>query len=264
MKFCSFILAIILLTTTSLTAQRNYKKGDQLYVLAPSGLNIRNAPSLSGEKVGKALFKDEVEVIGYGKSPQAFSYTGIDGHWLKIDYKGLEGYVFDGLVSRFPISGVKKDIFIPQFIGNNFVALDEPEITKKMVEGFGEFSTVKQTYSPVEDPLFEFQFIEMEEEMIEEHILRLPNMDIAEAFTLGKALDENFAGAVLSHSKGEDYIQLPTIGFQKDRFQSFEYDNSGSIKAVKIHYLHETGSCWMIVRNKTKESVDLVFGCHAD
>ena len=233
MKICSFILAIILLSTTSLTAQRNYKKGDQVFILAPSGLNIRNLPSLSGEKIGKALFKDKVEVIGYGESPQAFSYTGIDGHWLEIDYNGLEGYVFDGLVSRFPISGVKEDIFIPQFIGNNFVAMDEPEITKKMVEGFGEFSTIKQTYSPVEDPLFEFQFIEVEEEMIEEHILRLPNMEISEAFTLGKALDENFVGAVLSHSKGEDYIQLPAIGFQKDRFQSFEHGKSGETQSCK-------------------------------
>lgn len=71
-----------------------------LYVLAPSGLNLRETGSPGSTKLTKVPYGGKVKLIEE-------SYTGdllvdnIPGGMAQVSYKGQTGYIFDGYLSKF-------------------------------------------------------------------------------------------------------------------------------------------------------------------
>lgn len=85
-----------------------YKKGDVLHVFAKSGLNMRASTGTSGKKLLKIPFGSDVTIVTDNTPTVSFSVTELKGYkisgvWVKVDYKGQKGYVFDGYLSSMPL-----------------------------------------------------------------------------------------------------------------------------------------------------------------
>ncbi len=118
MKIVLFFFTAIVLAANSYGITE-YKPGDSLFVWAKSGLNMRNAPNVSGQILAKIPFGKEVSCKGrkswfdyvkYSKTitdiVQDEEHGGVcqiemKGQWVKISYDGIEGYIFDAYLSRF-------------------------------------------------------------------------------------------------------------------------------------------------------------------
>jgi len=83
---------------------------DSAYVSASSGLRVRNAPGLEGEKIGVRPFGKKVRIIERTGIPIVVKDNGkeITGEWVGIESRLLQdgkleivtGYVFDGFLVR--------------------------------------------------------------------------------------------------------------------------------------------------------------------
>jgi hypothetical protein len=69
-------------------------------VIAFSGLKIRKTPSFDGKILGIAPFGSKVEPFEPNFNPRTLVYTqdNISGHWERIRYAKLEGYVFSAFL----------------------------------------------------------------------------------------------------------------------------------------------------------------------
>jgi hypothetical protein len=115
-------------------AVTGYRAGDELHVLAISGIKLRSAPG--GEKVLAALpYAAKVTVAEVLSPAQPFEAEGIRGFWTKVKFKEQVGYVFDGFLSWLPapdktctdLAAYAQKHFKPQgpaFLGHAFGCLD--------------------------------------------------------------------------------------------------------------------------------------------
>ncbi len=79
-----------------------YNPGDRLYVLALSGLSVRQDPVITGKKLLKVQYGETIKVLMDRKSRKIFEYEGIRGFWVFSEYNNIRGYMFDGFLSRLP------------------------------------------------------------------------------------------------------------------------------------------------------------------
>jgi len=105
MKKSLFMLTAIVCITISSVYATNFETGDILNVFATSGLKLRMEPSQNAEAILVIPFGDEVVVLNtFGfKEENADRIGWIDGHWVLVDYFGLQGYLFDGFLSSLPV-----------------------------------------------------------------------------------------------------------------------------------------------------------------
>jgi len=94
-----FYAVLFFSLTFSFLSAQNFR-----YVLAPSGLNLRETASTGSAKVTKVPYGGKVKLIEE-------SYTGdllvdnIPGGMAQVSYQGQTGYIFDGYLSQFPAPG---------------------------------------------------------------------------------------------------------------------------------------------------------------
>lgn len=106
----------LLFVTASSFAINDYSSGDELYIWATSGLNMRSAPDAKAEKVGKIPFGSQVKVVDTEPKAHPFKYTmvraqhegkevkwTVNGYWVKVDFDGQQGYVFDAYLGKFAV-----------------------------------------------------------------------------------------------------------------------------------------------------------------
>jgi hypothetical protein len=106
-KLLSLLLGTLLLPTLG-SSIGLYYPGDQLHVLAPSGLILRKTPDPQGERVATLALGDVLtaQKENFKKKPhvvEEFKGFKIKGFWVKVrTASGQEGYVFDGYLSKLP------------------------------------------------------------------------------------------------------------------------------------------------------------------
>ncbi len=110
-----FILSLLFFLTSDLQAQvKKYVFGDSIFVWA-SSLNMRESPHPSAKVVGKVPYGSAVVVVddSIGKVAYKFKAVAEDtldsgektkpfylhGFWVKVNFDGTVGYVFDGYLS---------------------------------------------------------------------------------------------------------------------------------------------------------------------
>lgn len=113
------IILAICLNLPALHAIRAYITGDTLYVWAASGLSLRRQPDLNAEKIaavpyGTALvalsdkFVDAADDVvveaapGYTMNDSVSAPVYLNGRFVKVNYQGTTGYLFDGYLSKWP------------------------------------------------------------------------------------------------------------------------------------------------------------------
>jgi hypothetical protein len=82
-------------------AVKGYRAGDELHVLALSGIRLRAAPG-SDKVLATLPYGAKVAVAEVLSPAQPFEAEGIRGFWVKVKSKEQVGYVFDGFLSWLP------------------------------------------------------------------------------------------------------------------------------------------------------------------
>ncbi len=93
------------LASTGLHDRRKFRLHDQLVIHAQKGLSLRESPSLESRKLTSIWYGRTVEVLAQPLKDKPISVDGIRGHWVKVKYGVLTGYVFSGFLSGLPAVG---------------------------------------------------------------------------------------------------------------------------------------------------------------
>lgn len=136
----------------------NLSETESYYVLASSGLRMRDKPSLDGEKLGVVEYGEKVQVNPLDGSKE-INVNGIKGQMVKAYYKNDQGYMFTGYMSSIPVpeDGQRPADYARQLKRKGFNAKYEEEETS--------------------------------DEMELEEILSIPAKNIKEAFLIGQRLN---------------------------------------------------------------------------
>lgn len=122
------LLALCLfMTTLPAFAITGYADGDELYVLALSGLKLRDKPH--GDKVVATInYGDKLLVTGKPTQDYSFESEGIKGYWIKVTFGSKTGFVFDGFLSRYP-APEKSAKGLDDYATKSFKAMTKKTIT---------------------------------------------------------------------------------------------------------------------------------------
>lgn len=93
------ILTIICYCYLSICAsQIDLAKGDTLYVIAKSGLQLREKPNLKSIKIKNVEYASSVILDSQLAIIDTIDYR--IGHWSLVNYKNIKGYMFDGYLIK--------------------------------------------------------------------------------------------------------------------------------------------------------------------
>ena len=107
MKQTALIILFALASLASTTAEINptfFANGQQLFVVANSGLNLRATPEREAISHITIPYGELVEVLSFDQECviiEEIEWTR--GSWIKVQYEGHEGYVFDGFLSPLAV-----------------------------------------------------------------------------------------------------------------------------------------------------------------
>lgn len=93
------ILIISLLFSLNSFGQR-YGVGEEMYVIADGGLNLREEPSINGAIITLLSRGSKVKIEEILKNEEMELPNGYKGKWVKILYENKQGFVFDAYLSR--------------------------------------------------------------------------------------------------------------------------------------------------------------------
>lgn len=100
MKIFVFLTSFLLAT---IIYSENYsleiKKNETYYILAQSGIVLRNKPGFHAQKIDIIPYNTQIKVLEI--NPKIDTYEGLKNNWVKISYKNQKGFIFGGLLSRF-------------------------------------------------------------------------------------------------------------------------------------------------------------------
>ena len=253
-----FLLTFIL----PLSAQNDFRTGQKAWVLAKSGLNVRERAGTGYAKTGKLKYGAEVRVLD--ARGEKLEIEGIPGDWVKVEIGELKGYVFDGFLSVFPPPASSEEYPpVKEWLSDFAKTLGAPRTEKKVLDEGEEWESIQNlTFQDYEGGLT--YSLEEDDMSISESVF-LPGAPLENAFLLGKQLDKLYKDFSLGkveeagswHEEGErgnevQYLDLET-----------EQDSKG--RRQKIHCrVHILGSyTWLIVTRQEKGSL-LEMGSRAD
>ena len=96
------LLSVALLLTLSKQSFsiQSYTAGQALNVLASSGINLRDAPK--GTVLQKIPYGARIKTLQAKSTSNPETIEGIQGNWVKVEYNGAMGFLFDGFLSTLP------------------------------------------------------------------------------------------------------------------------------------------------------------------
>lgn len=103
------MLSVVLLITLSSSKANNntnipFSNNETVYVSAPSGLTLREMPHKNGRIIDIIPFGESVNIIvEESENLESQRIDWIDGQWIKVEFEGDEGFVFDGFLSQLPL-----------------------------------------------------------------------------------------------------------------------------------------------------------------
>jgi len=139
-------------------------------VIAKSGLNVRKTADASGQKVGLIPYNETVEITE--TNPAEVSVAGKTGHWVKVNWKNINGWAFDAFLGDSVESPLFKhfvDIDIEVRVKGDYMCTMRKDSGKDKV--FGECGNNEVSVEPLDKPawvsgnsvMFEFHESEFSE-----------------------------------------------------------------------------------------------------
>lgn len=81
-----------------------FQEGDTPFVVAYSGLNLRASPTGYGEVLDVIDFGEQVRIVEGELLESSSTKIGwVEGNWVKVEYDGYIGFVFDGFLNPMPL-----------------------------------------------------------------------------------------------------------------------------------------------------------------
>lgn len=188
-----------------------YQKGDTLNVLANSGLELKNKPSLSSKTLSLVSYGDQVLVIKDKKRKVKLEVDGITGYWILVKYGNMVGYVFDGFLSKLP-APAKDCLSLREYAKERLIEVgkrDTLELAPTICDekSSGILYVQKLRHGAVLKIGFQW------EEMTE--TLKIPNIKLTEGFLLAKVcLGDMFKNEVFP--KDSTHVQMTTYDMVSD------------------------------------------------
>ena len=101
MKKLALILAISFITITTILASPHpiFEEGQQLFVVAQSGLSLRTGAGSHHELITIIPYGEIVQILAEDSIIVEDRIDWISGRWIAVHYDGDIGYVFDGFLS---------------------------------------------------------------------------------------------------------------------------------------------------------------------
>ncbi|MBT8234326.1 MAG: SH3 domain-containing protein [Saprospiraceae bacterium] len=97
----NLICFLFVVFTSSILFGNTTPEPQSVSVIAFSGLKIRATPGVDGKVLDVVAFGEKVEILEDSEITQTIEW--LKGKWIKVAYHNVEGYVFDGFVTKFPI-----------------------------------------------------------------------------------------------------------------------------------------------------------------
>jgi len=94
---CILIISLTAMGLSATTTPEPITKN----VVAFSGLKLRIAPGLEQQVISVIPYGEKVELIE--ETDITLSVEWLEGKWIKVNYEGDEGYIFDGFLTDLPI-----------------------------------------------------------------------------------------------------------------------------------------------------------------
>ena len=110
-----FLILLIVFNIKSLNAAENYRFGDRLFVASPKGLNLRAEPFPTSKILAELRYNSQITIIDKLPFTKSFTYSvtnfggdtlQLKGHWVKVSFDNLEGYVFDGNLTNYKYDAI--------------------------------------------------------------------------------------------------------------------------------------------------------------
>lgn len=175
--------------------------GDSLWNWAVSGLKLKERPAVNSKRIAGIPFGEKVRVVEDTVPAVAFVQLtcksrpekqcfSLKGNWLKVEYAGKTGYVFDFYLSSFPVLGLTKAVHSGEQEGPN--DFDRLKFYIKKNFGLGGIKKYKDK-EEAEHVIANFgRDIEMKRRFhghdFEEIELRLPGWKFNEAYLLANVI----------------------------------------------------------------------------
>ena len=206
---------VLCLIVCLLSVLPGFAESRRVQVNAPSGVNVREAPSVRGKKIGKLKDKDQAQVLD--ESSESHQIEGVTGKWLKIQVGTTVGWIFSGNVREVP------------------VANDATEIPQAKA-----ISLIKNHLS--KSPHVEFLIKFFSDRSFQIHHIRFPLLTISEdeEGTTEKRLGKK----EISETLGIDYSERVGLRIESNQDLSFTLNIYGLECGINIDFLFkpENGS----------------------
>ncbi len=99
-KLASILAVLVLwMSGASATTHPTFKEGEQLFVVAHSGLSLRAKPGSHQELITIIPYGEVVQILKPDSILLQENINWVSGQWVPVHYDGHIGYVFDGYLS---------------------------------------------------------------------------------------------------------------------------------------------------------------------
>jgi hypothetical protein len=228
------MMAIMLLLPMLSLAIQSYTTGQQLNVLAISGMNLRDAPK--GNVLKKIPYGASIKTLQAKSTTNPETIEGIQGNWVKVEYNGAMGFLFDGFLSTLPppeSNGADLHLYAKKWMSplSDYLEIDYHRFN------MGPSVRATQLFKLKSDTVVYFSDVYYEGGT---EILSIPNISLEEAYLLAKA---NFAEIYETTIKAGPEAMESDITYQPDALNRFILngiseveDGNGNVSEVKDFY----------------------------
>ena len=254
-----FLSVSIFLIPITFFGIKEYSSGQLLNVLATSGMNLRDAPK--GAVLQKIPYGARIKTLQAKSTTNPETIEGIQGNWVKVEYNGATGFLFDGFLSTLPAPELSNhDLF--EYLKQNFTrisglittyAYETPEV------GFESNSVA--LFGLAKDTIAYTAFDQADRFQTE--TVAFPGVSAEEAYLVARAmlLDSYQSTSDLVRNgelDGEEFNQIALNSFVLNGKQTFTNED-GEEYEKEVYYtvslrlsctfgitIHEVGGCAFI------------------
>lgn len=189
-----------------------YKTGEELNVLKPSGLELKDAPDIGAKTLVVVPYGKYVSIGEDKNGLFPFEVEGITGHWVLAGYEEFKGYIFDGYLSRLPAPPEDCNS-LEEYVDEKLAAADKRVNIQINPWDSGVYWALQLQKCRLGAVLrIDLGFEDSRE------TLEIPNISLTEGFLIAKlCTDRLFENEVLP--RGQDQIEMFKDGY--DGIQKF-------------------------------------------
>lgn len=183
-----------------------YKTGEELNVLKPSGLELKDAPDIRAKTLVVVPFGKCISIGEDKNGLFPLEVEGITGHWVLAGYEKFKGYIFDGYLSRLP-APPEDCSSLEQYVDKKLAAADKKvNIQINPWDSGGYWALQLQNCRLGAVLRIDFGLEDSRE------TLEIPNISLAEGFLIAKlCTGKLFENEILP--KGQDQIEMFKVGY---------------------------------------------------